>query len=113
MNNYIIGVITGILISASAMLLIGARTVNVKKKDLGHIVVKSITIEDGENKINIYPESIILKNKSFNETVIRPDLISIESYENNYSRELSLSYQKMVLKKNGNVNFFLPPGSMN
>ena len=113
MNNYIIGVITGILISASAMLFIGARTVNVKKKDLGHIVVKSITIEDDENKINIYPESIILKNKSFNETVIRPDLISIESYDNNYSRELSLSYQKMVLKKNGNVNFFLPPGAMN
>jgi len=113
MNNYIIGLITGILISASGLLFIGARTVNVKKKNFGHIVVKSITIEDGENKINIYPESIILKNKSFNETVIRPDLISIENYENNYRRELSLSYQKMVLKKNGNVNFFLPPGAMN
>jgi len=113
MNNYIIGLITGVLISSSSFLFIGARTVNVKKKDLGHIVVKSITIKDDENRINIYPESIILKNKSFNETVIRPDLISIESYDNNYRRELSLSYQKMVLKKNGNVNFFLPPGAMN
>ena len=94
MNNYIIGLITGMLISSSALLFIGARTVNVKKKDLGHIVVKSITIEDDENRINIYPESIILKNKSFNETVIRPDLISIENYDNNYRRELSLSYQK-------------------
>ena len=55
------------------------------KERPGMVLLLSITIEDGNNKINIYPESIILKNRSFNETVIRPDLISIESYENNYS----------------------------
>ena len=49
MNNYTTGLITGILISASFLMFVGARTVNVKKKDLGHIVVKSITIEDGNN----------------------------------------------------------------
>tara|TARA_B100000029_G_C17384661_1_gene891086 strand:+ start:673 stop:1014 length:342 start_codon:yes stop_codon:yes gene_type:complete len=113
MKNYTMGLLTGMFFSASVMLFIGARTVNVKKKEFGHIVVKSITIKDGENKINIYPESIILKNKSFNETVIKPEIISIENYENNYRRELSLSYQKMVFKKNGNVNFFLPPAAMN
>ena len=46
MKLYLTGLITGILLTVSATMFLGARTVNVKKKNLGHIVVKSVTLQD-------------------------------------------------------------------
>jgi len=113
MKQYFIGLITGVLLATSAILFMGARTVNVKKKNLGHIVVKSITLQDQDGSSNLYPGSIILKNKDFSETVIRPDLISIDNYTKNNQRELSITNEKLVLKKNGSVRFTLPNNQLN
>ena len=113
MKQYLTGLITGILLTVSATMFLGARTVNIKKKNLGHIVVKSVTLQDEHGSSNLYPGSIILKNNNFSETVIRPDLISIEDYSNNNDRELSFTNEKLVFKKNGFVHFTLPDGRLN
>ena len=113
MKQYLTGLITGILLTVSAAMFLGARTVNVKKKNLGHIVVKSVTLQDEHGSSNLYPGSIILKDNNFAETVIRPDLISIEDYSNNNDRELLFTNEKLVFKKNGYVNFSLPFHQLN
>ena len=113
MKQYLTGLITGILLTVSATMFLGARTVNVKKKNLGHIVVKSVTLQDEHGSSNLYPGLIILKDKNFAETVIRPDLISIEDYSNNNDRELLFTNEKLVFKKNGYVNFSLPFHQLN
>ena len=113
MKQYLMGFITGILMTISATMFLGARTVNVKKKNLGHIVVKSITLEDEYGSSNLYPGSIILKNNNFAETVIRPDLISIDNYSKNDDRELSFTNEKLVFKKNGYVHYTLPDQRLN
>ena len=113
MTQYLTGLITGILLTASITMFLGARTVNVKKKNLGHIVVKSVTLQDEHGSSNLYPGSIILKDNNYSETVIRPDLISIEDYSNNNDRELSFTNEKQVFKKNGYVHFTLPDGRLN
>ena len=113
MKQYLTGLITGILLTVSATMFLGARTVNVKKKNLGHIVVKSVTLQDEHGSSKLYPGSIILKDNNFSETVIRPDLISIEDYSNNNDRELSFTNEKLVFKKNGYVHFTLPDSRLN
>ena len=42
MELYLTGLITGILLTVSATMFLGASTVNVKKKNLGHIVVNQL-----------------------------------------------------------------------
>ena len=113
MKQYLTGLITGILLTVSTTMFLGARTVNVKKKNLGHIVVKSVTLQDEHGSSNLYPGSIILKDNNYSETVIRPDLISIEDYSNNNDRELLFTNEKLVFKKNGYVNFSLPFHQLN
>ena len=113
MKQYLTGLITGILLMVNALMFIGARTVNVKKKNLGHIVVKSITLDDEYGRTNLYPGSIILNDNNFAETVIKPDLISIDNYSRNSDRELSFTNEKLVFKKNGYVHYILPDNRLN
>ncbi|MBH09943.1 MAG: hypothetical protein CMG74_06215 [Candidatus Marinimicrobia bacterium] len=113
MKQYFTGLITGILFTTSIIMFIGARTVNVTKKNLGHIVVKSITMKDEQGISNIYPGTIILKDKNLSETVLTPDIVSINNYTRNNDRELSLTNEKLVFKKNGYVNYTLPHHRLN
>ena len=113
MKQYFIGLLNGVLLAITIILLLGARTVNVKKKNLGHIVVKSITLQDDDGTSNFYPGSIILKDKNFAEIVIQPDLISIDNYSKNNQRELLITNEKLVFKKNGSLHFILPNKQLN
>jgi len=58
MKRYTIGLITGVLLTASAFMFMGAQT-----KNLGDIKVKSITIENEDIKDK---STILLTNKSIN-----------------------------------------------
>ena len=49
MKNYTIGLVTGILLTASALMFMGAN-----QKDLGDIVVNSITVNDSDGNISAY-----------------------------------------------------------
>ena len=113
MNDYKIGLTTGILLTISSFLFISARTVNVKQTKFEHIVVKSITLKDDSGITNIYPGTIQIKDRRFSEVVIKPDLLSIDNYRNSSNNELSLTNEKLVFKKNGQVKYFLPPHRLN
>ncbi len=113
MNDYKIGLTTGILLTISSFLFISARTVNVKQTKFEHIVVKSITLKDDSGITYIYPGTIQIKDRRFSEVVIKPDLLSIDNYRNSSNNELSLTNEKLVFKKNGQVKYFLPPHRLN
>ena len=113
MNDYKIGLTTGILLTISSFLFISARNVNVKQTKFEHIVVKSITLKDDSGITNIYPGTIQIKDRRFSEVVIKPDLLSIDNYRNSSNNELSVTNEKLVFKKNGQVKYFLPPHRLN
>ncbi len=113
MKNYKIGIITGSLLTLSSLMFISARTLNVKQTKFDHIVVKSITLKDDFGMTSIYPGAIQIKNKRFSEVIIRPDLLSIDNYRNSTNKELSITNEKLVFKKNGQVKYSLPPHQLN
>ena len=71
MKQYLTGLITGILLTVSATMFLGARTVNVKKKNLGHIVVRPdlISIEDYSNnndrELSFTNEKLVFKQNGY------------------------------------------------
>ena len=56
---------------------------------------------------------ISTKEKSSISTTSKPDLLSIDNYRNSSNNELSLTNEKLVFKKNGQVKYFLPPHRFN
>jgi len=82
MKRYTIGLLTGILLTASAVMFLGAKN---QSKNLGHITVNSITVIDDKIEIAVKYNMAKLENKMMKKFRDKENAIikEFEKLENN------------------------------